>query len=128
MTTELDIRLKRAYEEPSEGDGTRILVDRIWPRGVARDDAALDDWFRDVAPSDELRTWFGHEPSRWREFRRRYWEELDEMPEPVERLEGLARKGRLTLVYGARDEEHNNARALKEYLERASAAVRPMGE
>jgi uncharacterized protein YeaO (DUF488 family) len=121
MTTELDIRLKRVYEEPSEDDGTRILVDRIWPRGVARDDAALDDWFRDLAPSDELRRWFGHDPARWSEFQERYWGELDAIPEPVERLEVLARKGRLTLVYGARDEEHNNARALKEYLKRTSA-------
>lgn len=113
----LEIRLKRAYEEPSEGDGARVLVDRIWPRGVSREEAQVALWLREVAPSDGLRRWFGHDPERWEQFRERYWKELGEREE-VGVLEGLARQGGVTLVFGAKDEEHNNAVALKEYLER----------
>ena len=114
----IDIRIKRVYEDPSADDGTRVLVDRIWPRGVSRDEAELDLWLRDVAPSDELRSWFDHEPERWDGFRQRYASELEGRKDEVGRLCELAAEGRLTLVYGARDEEHNNAQALQEHLER----------
>jgi len=110
------IRLKRAYEPPSRADGVRILVDRLWPRGVSKDDAALDDWMKDVAPSAALRKWFAHDPERWPEFRRRYRAELKEHPEDLARLRGLARKKTVTLVYGARDEEHNDAVVLRDVL------------
>lgn len=114
----MQIWLKRAYEDPGRNDGTRVLVDRVWPRAVSREDAEIDEWLKEVAPSDELRRWFGHDPERWEEFRERYHRELDGRGEAVERLLGLAREGRVTLVYGARDEAHNNAVALKDYLER----------
>ena len=113
----LDIRMKRVYAEASPDDGLRILVDRVWPRGISKEAAEVSEWLREIAPSDDLRQWFGHEPSRWPEFRDRYWSQLDDTPEVVERLRGLARRGRLTLVYGAKEERYNNARALKEYLE-----------
>lgn len=116
----MQIWLKRAYEEPSPQDGQRVLVDRFWPRGVGKEEARLDAWLRDVAPSDELRTWFGHDPDRWEEFKERYFAELDERPEAVRELAERAEAGRLTLVYGARDEKRNNAVALREYLESRS--------
>lgn len=115
------IRCKRAYDEASPEDGTRVLVDRFWPRGVSKEDAALDEWCRGIAPSDELREWFDHEPERWDEFRRRYHDELDAKGEVVESLREEAEDGRLTLVYAARDREHNNAVALKKYLEATDA-------
>lgn len=110
------IRLKRAYEPASPDDGTRILVDRLWPRGVARADAALDLWEKELAPSAELRQWFNHEPARWEEFRMRYAEELRQHADALERLRALARKGTVTLVYAARDELHNDAVALRALL------------
>ena len=111
------IRLKRAYERPAPGDGMRVLVDRIWPRGLRKDAAAIDHWLKEVAPSTALRKWFGHDPARWEEFRRRYRAELADQPEALAALRGLAASGRLTLVYGARDPEHNQAVILKELLE-----------
>ena len=113
----MQIWLKRAYEEPQPQDGTRILVDRLWPRGVKKEDAAIDHWMKSVAPSTELRKWFGHDPERWNEFRQRYFKELDDAPEAVEELLGHVEEGRLTLVFGAKDVEHSHARALKKYLE-----------
>jgi len=113
----MQIRLKRAYESQGRQDGTRVLVDRIWPRGVKKADAKIDHWLRDLAPSTELRKWYGHDPQRWPEFRERYFRELKANPEPVRRLRELAAGGRVTLVYAARDERHNNAVALKEFLE-----------
>lgn len=110
------IKLKRAYEPPARGDGTRVLVDRIWPRGVSKGAAALDHWLKEVAPSTELRRWFGHDPARWTEFRRRYRSELAQHPEALAGLRRLARGGPLTLVYGARDTEHNEAVVLRELL------------
>ena len=110
------IAIKRAYDPPEVSDGRRILVDRLWPRGVAKDDAQLSLWLKEVAPSPELRRWFGHDPQRWAEFVRRYRAELADRPEPVERLRSLAAEGRLTLVYGARDPVHNHAAALCAYL------------
>ncbi len=115
------IRIRRVYDPPGEDDGTRVLVDRIWPRGVKREKAALDAWLPEVAPSPELRRWFGHRPERWPEFRRRYLAELDS-PTPAAardlgQLRALARSGPLTLLYGARDREHNQARVLREWLQ-----------
>ncbi len=111
------IRLKRAYEDAATGDGRRVLVERLWPRGVTKEKAALDLWLKDVAPSRDLRTWFGHDPAKWPEFRRRYREELDDREDEVAQLVDLSREGTVTFVYGARDEEHNAAVVLKEYVE-----------
>lgn len=110
------IRLKRAYEHPAPGDGLRILVDRLWPRGLRKADAALDQWAKDLAPSTALRKWFGHDPERWDEFRRRYTEELREHADELEQLRILARKAPITLVYSAHDEAHNDAVALRQLL------------
>lgn len=108
----MSIALKRAYEEPEPGDGTRVLIDRMWPRGVKKEQARIDVWLRDVAPSTELRQWFGHDPERWAEFRERYRTELKGSPALAE-LRKLARQGKVTLVYAARDEQHNNAVVLR---------------
>lgn len=110
------IKLKRAYEPASPGDGTRILIDRLWPRGIAKADAALDLWEKELAPSTELRQWFGHDPARWPEFQLRYAGELRQHAEALERIRTLARQGPVTLVYGAKDELHNDAVALREFL------------
>jgi uncharacterized protein YeaO (DUF488 family) len=112
-----DVRLRRAYVPPTPDDGTRILVDRLWPRGVSKAKAALDLWARDVAPSTELRRWFGHDPARWKEFKRRYLKELNAHPEALRPLLEAAAKGPVTLVYGARDKEHNEAVVLRQFLE-----------
>lgn len=112
----MSTRLKRAYEEPEPGDGFRILVDRLWPRGVSKDVARIDLWLKDIAPSTSLRKWFGHEPTKWPEFKDRYFAELDNNPVAVEQLAGHMRQGTVTLVYGAKDKEHNHAVALLEYL------------
>jgi uncharacterized protein YeaO (DUF488 family) len=111
------IRLKRAYEPPDENDGMRILVDRLWPRGMSKEKAKIDLWLKDAAPSAELRTWFGHDPSRWNGFRTRFFRELEKQPEAVARLINEAKRGTVTLVYGAKDMEHNNAIAVREFLE-----------
>ncbi|MGH7046092.1 MAG: DUF488 domain-containing protein [Stellaceae bacterium] len=110
------IRLKRAYEAPEEGDGTRVLVDRLWPRGVSKERAAIDHWLRELAPSTELRRWFGHDPARWEQFRRAYTAELMRHPEPLEMLRRLVAQGPVTLVYGARDTVHNDAVVLQDVL------------
>lgn len=112
------IKLKRAYEAPEPDDGIRVLVDRVWPRGVSRDDLSIDRWEKEIAPSQELRRWFGHDPERWAEFRERYLQELRD-PDKQAALDRLAEEARshtVTLVYGARDTEHNQAVVLKEYL------------
>ena len=111
------IKLKRAYDGPSPDDGPRFLVERLWPRGVKKESLRLDAWLKDVAPSDGLRRWFGHDPKKWGEFQRRYFHELDENREAWEPILKAARRARVTLVYSARDTEHNNAVALKDYLE-----------
>lgn len=100
-------------------DGFRILVDRLWPRGLARESAHIDLWLKEVAPSTELRKWFAHDPAKWTEFQKRYVEELGGVPAEIERLAGHVRRGTVTLVYGAKDEQHNQAVVLKEYLEKA---------
>ena len=112
----MSIRLKRAYDEPSPDDGHRVLVDRLWPRGVSKDEAELDGWLRAVAPSDELRKWFHADRSRWDEFRRRYLGELKEHREELRPLAERSREGVVTLVYSARDERRNNAVVLRQYL------------
>ncbi|MDF3213908.1 DUF488 domain-containing protein [Mesorhizobium sp. M7A.F.Ca.CA.001.09.2.1] len=111
-----NIAVKRIYEPPAAEDGQRVLVDRIWPRGVSKQDAALTLWLKDIAPSDELRKWFGHEPARWAEFQERYRAELDGNGAAVTQLRGLLGNGKVTLLYGAHDEAHNNAVALAGYL------------
>jgi uncharacterized protein YeaO (DUF488 family) len=117
-----DVRLKRAYDPPQRNDGRRILVDRLWPRGVSKRDVAIDEWLKDLAPTTELRTWFGHDPDRWDEFRRRYAEEIHGHSELLAHLRKLAREGPVTLVYSARDEVHNDAIVLRDVLlGRASA-------
>src|SRR5512136_2223158 len=114
----MKIRLKRAYEPPDKNDGTRLLVERLWPRGLTKSKAAIDEWFKDLAPSPELRKWYGHDPAKWTEFRRRYLIELGNNADAVERLRARAKRGPVTFVYAARDEERNSARVLKEFLER----------
>ncbi len=110
------IRLKRAYEPPAAADGTRILIDRLWPRGVKKANAAIDEWMKEIAPSAELRKWFGHDPARWLEFQRRYKSEIRQHPEQFDRLRNLAQHGRITLVFSAHDEAHNDAVVLKQLL------------
>jgi uncharacterized protein YeaO (DUF488 family) len=113
----MTIFLKRAYEPPTPQDGCRILVDRLWPRGVSRDSAQIDVWLKVVAPSTTLRKWFAHDPSKWSEFRKRYFQELQHNPEAIEQLNEFVQRGVVTLVYGAKDRQYNHAAALKAYLE-----------
>lgn len=113
----MKIRIKRVYEEPDKGDGKRILVDRLWPRGLTKAKATVDLWLKDIAPSTELRKWFGHESSRWEEFKKLYRAELKGKDEQVSLLKRQVKKGAVTLVYGAKDEEHNEAIVLKEFLD-----------
>ena len=117
------IAIKRVYLPPDDGDGQRVLVDRLWPRGVAKSEAAVDVWLRDIAPSAGLRKWFGHDPARWDEFRKRYRAELADNDEAVAQLRRLAKAGRVTLLYGARDEHHNQARVLLELMKEKSHAA-----
>jgi len=112
------IRLKRVYDAPAKSDGRRILVERLWPRGLAKAKAKVDHWARDSAPSKELRQWFGHDPERWDEFRRRYFAELDANPEAVRALREQIARGPCTFVYASREERLNNSVALAEYLGR----------
>ncbi len=114
------IWLRRAYDAPGRSDGQRILVDRLWPRGVSKKDLKLDEWMKYIAPSDDLREWFDHDADQWEEFQSRYAKELDKNGEAVAEIRERLGDGRVTLVYGAKDEEHNNAVALKKYLVKAS--------
>jgi uncharacterized protein YeaO (DUF488 family) len=111
-----NIRIKRVYEEPDGEDGTRILVDRLWPRGLTKEKAKVDLWLKDVAPSTELRKWFAHDPARWAEFQSRYLEELKRNKEQLSLLRQEAAKGSVTLVYGAKDQQHNEAVILQRLL------------
>ncbi len=111
------IRLKRAYDKPSPDDGLRVLVERLWPRGLSKECAAVDLWMKDLAPSPELRRWFNHDPARWEEFQKRYRAELKQNKHAVEELRQKCLAGAVTFVYAARDLEHNSARLLKEYFE-----------
>jgi uncharacterized protein YeaO (DUF488 family) len=110
----MKIKIKRVYEKPDKDDGIRILVDRLWPRGLTKEKAGVDLWLKDIAPSTELRKWFGHDPEKWEEFRKRYHHELKWDEEQVSLLKDQMKKGMVTLVYGAKDEKHNQAVILKE--------------
>ena len=110
------IKIKRVYDEPSLSDGIRILVDRLWPRGLKKKDAKINEWLREIAPSNELRKWFSHDPTKWEEFRKRYFKELRGKSE-MERIFDLARQGPITLLFGSKEERLNNAVALKDYMD-----------
>jgi uncharacterized protein YeaO (DUF488 family) len=112
----MKLQIKRVYDEPSETDGKRILIDRLWPRGVSKANAKVDLWLKAIAPSTPLRQWFGHDPGKWEEFKKRYKDELDHNSEAVAQLRALMAKEKVTLVYGAKDQEHNDAVVLQEYL------------
>lgn len=112
------LRVKRVYDPSGPEDGTRFLVDRLWPRGLTKEKAMIDQWLKEAAPSEELRRWFGHDPHRWTEFQRRYFSELARQSESLQMIREKAQKGTVTLLYGARDRDHNNAVALKQYLEK----------
>jgi len=111
------VRVKRVYDQPAKADGYRMLVDRLWPRGLKKSEARIDEWLREIAPSTALRKWFKHDPDKWKEFKKKYSAELDDHREQVEKLAREARKRTITLLFSARDTEHNNAVALKEYIE-----------
>ncbi len=127
-STSAGIHIKRVYEPASRADGKRVLVDRLWPRGLSKERAAIDVWMRDLAPSNELRKWFGHQADRWAEFQRRYEKELQEHAGLVAQLAGWARAGRVTLVFGAKDEERNQAVALLRVLNKGLDGVRAKGK
>lgn len=111
-----DIKIKRVYEAPSEEDGYRILIDRLWPRGLSKSAAAIQNWAKDIAPSTELRKWFNHDPQKWDTFQEKYIEELKQNPSIYTFMETINRQKTISLLYGAKDEEHNNAVVLKNYL------------
>jgi len=113
------VGIKRVYDKPAKTDGRRVLVDRVWPRGLTKKEARVDDWLKEIAPSTALRKWLGHDPARWKEFQKRYAKELKNRHERIEQLAQEARKRTVTLLFGARDIEHNNAVALKEYIEKS---------
>jgi uncharacterized protein YeaO (DUF488 family) len=111
------IKIKRVYEKPSKDDGKRILIDRLWPRGLKKEDAQIDEWIKEIAPSNELRKWFNHDPNRWGEFKNRFFAELLGKREMVEGIINVARKATVTLLFGSKEERYNNAVALKEYID-----------
>ena len=115
-----ELKLKRVYEAPQKDDGTRILVDRLWPRGLTKEKAKVDLWLKEIAPSTGLRKWFGHDPKKWRSFRKRYETELKDHADEIKLLKSKVKEGTVTLIYGARDQEHNEALVLKEFLERTA--------
>lgn len=114
----MNIKLKRAYEEPEKADGTRILVDRLWPRGLTKEKAAIDLWLKEIAPTTELRKWFAHDTEKWKGFCERYHKELKDHPDDLKQIRDKAAKETVTLIYGARDQEHNGAVVLKDLLEK----------
>ena len=114
----MPFKIKRIYEEPARGDGIRILVDRVWPRGVSKAEAKIDHWHKEIAPSTALRKWFGHDPAKWVEFQRRYFKELGSKRETLDELRRLGAGKPVTLLFGAKDTVHNQAVALQEYLKR----------
>ncbi|MFA6119250.1 MAG: DUF488 domain-containing protein [Parachlamydiales bacterium] len=114
----MGLNIKRAYEKPQKNDGIRILVDRLWPRGLSKKNAKIDIWLKDIAPSSELRKWFGHDPIKWIEFKKKYIKELKNNKTSVSELELEIKKGKVTLIYGAKDTEHNNAVVIKDFLEK----------
>jgi uncharacterized protein YeaO (DUF488 family) len=114
----MKIQMKRVYDEPSDTDGTRILIDRLWPRGVSKAKAKVDLWLKAIAPSTPLRQWFGHDPGKWEEFKKRYKDELDHNSGAVAQLRALLAQGTVTLLYGAKDKDHNDAVVLQEYVKK----------
>ena len=113
----MPIILKRVYEKPAAEDGKRLLVERLWPRGLKKEEAKIDEWLKDVAPSTELREWYSHDPAKWTEFKKRYWEELEAKKDLVLRLAKESKENKVTFVFGSKEEKLNNANALKEYIE-----------
>ncbi len=112
------VKIKRVYDPPSPGvDGKRVLIDRLWPRGLKKEDAHIDEWMKDIGPSNELRKWFGHDPEKWGEFKKRFFLELHEKPDMVDEIVNAARRDTVTLLFGSKEERFNNAVALKEYIE-----------
>ena len=118
------VKIKRVYDAESPGDGKRILIDRLWPRGIKKESIRIDEWLKEIAPSNELRKWFAHDPAKWEEFRNRYYRELSEKALMIEALRRQAKQGTLTLLFSAKDAEHNNAVALQELIERPARGVR----
>lgn len=114
----MNIKIKRVYEHPEKDDGTRILVDRLWPRGLTKKKASVDLWLKDIAPSTELRKWFAHDPDKWKRFRARYQTEIRNNHDLIKVLKQKAREGTITLIYGARDQKHNEALVLKQFLQK----------
>lgn len=112
------IKIKRIYDPVADDDGKRILVDRLWPRGIKKENAKIDEWLKDIAPSNELRKWFSHDPSKWQEFRKRYRSELKKNSSLIERLATESKRGTITLLFTAKDKEHNNAVVLREVIEK----------
>jgi uncharacterized protein YeaO (DUF488 family) len=112
----MNIKIKRVYEKPGKEDGSRILVDRLWPRGLTKEKAALNLWLKDIAPTTELRKWFNHDPAKWNEFIKKYLKELKENEEPVSILKDFLKKGPVTLIYAAKDEAHNEAQVIKDFV------------
>jgi uncharacterized protein YeaO (DUF488 family) len=121
----MNIKIKRVYEQPDKKDGERILVDRLWPRGLTKEKAGVDLWLKDIAPSTELRKWFAHDPNKWKSFRGRYETEIRHNDDLIKVLKDKAREGTVTLIYGARDEEHNEALVLKQFLEKSERGAAP---
>jgi len=118
------LKLKRIYEAPADSDGYRVLVDHLWPRGLSKEKAHVDLWMKEIGPSDRLRKWFGHDPKRWSGFRERYWKELKSQPELVSQLKQVLKEHRsMTLLFGAKDEEHNQAVALWDFLQKRGRAT-----
>lgn len=113
-----EIKIKRVYETPDKNDGVRILVDRLWPRGLTKQKAKIDIWFKEIAPSDSLRKWFAHDPKRWQEFKKKYQRELLPKKDFLKEIQNKASRQKITLIYAARDTQYNNAVVLKEYLEK----------
>ncbi len=122
------IRVKRVYDAPDNNDGLRILVDRLWPRGLSKERAAVDLWLKDLAPSEALRKWFGHDPERWMQFRKRYYREIVKYAGPLRHIGAHGRRSDLTLLYAARDTDHNNAVALRDYLRRSRRSPTPFAK
>lgn len=114
----MNIKLKRVYDPASKEDGSRILVERLWPRGIKKENLAIDEWLKEIAPSTVLRQWFSHDPAKWKEFQKKYYAELDDNPKAVAHILGKIQQGTVTLLYSSKDTEHNNAISLKRYLER----------
>jgi uncharacterized protein YeaO (DUF488 family) len=124
----MNIKIKRVYEQPDKKDGERILVDRLWPRGLTREKASVDLWLKEIAPSTELRKWFDHDPEKWRRFRGRYETEIKHKDDLIKILKRKASEGTITLIYGAQDEKHNEALVLKQFLEKSERGRAPRGK